>query len=82
MYDFTVRLAGFPTPGVAERQLLAAVARRPAEVDLFLGAFAGVVPVGSYFSVRNMLRVLGPRGVTKTVAALATHSRLIRSRGT
>ncbi len=80
MYDFTVRLAGFPTPSAAERQLLAAVARQPAEVNRFLGAFAGVVPVGSYFSVRNMLRVLGPRGVTKTIAALAAHPRPVRTR--
>ncbi|HJZ10256.1 MAG TPA: hypothetical protein VJ283_19370, partial [Trebonia sp.] len=82
MYDFTVRLARFATPSVAERQLLAAIARQPAEVDRFLGAFAGVLPAGSYFSVPNMLRILGPRGVTKTVAALATHARLVRSRGT
>jgi len=82
MYDFTVRLARFASPSVAERQLLAAIARQPAEVDRFLGAFAGVLPVGSYFSAPDMLRILGPRGVTKTVAALATHPRLVRTRGT
>jgi 2-polyprenyl-6-methoxyphenol hydroxylase-like FAD-dependent oxidoreductase len=81
MYDFTVRLAGFATPSVAQRQLLAAIASQPAEVETFLGAFAGIVPVGSYFSIPNMLRILGPRGVTKTVAALAARPRPVRTPG-
>jgi hypothetical protein len=39
------------------------------------------VPVGSYFSIPNMLRILGPRGVTKMVAALAARPRSVRTPG-
>jgi 2-polyprenyl-6-methoxyphenol hydroxylase-like FAD-dependent oxidoreductase len=44
MYDFTVGLARFVPPSLAQRHLLAAIADRPGEADRFLGAFAGVTP--------------------------------------
>jgi 2-polyprenyl-6-methoxyphenol hydroxylase-like FAD-dependent oxidoreductase len=63
MYDFTVGLAGFAPPRLAQRRLLASLVGRPAEIDRFIGAFAGVIPVEEYFTPGNMLRVLGVRGV-------------------
>jgi flavin-dependent dehydrogenase len=71
MYDFTVRLATFAPPSQAQRHLLASIAGRPSETDRFIGAFAGVVPVDEYFAPCNMLRVLGPRGVTAIAATTA-----------
>jgi 2-polyprenyl-6-methoxyphenol hydroxylase-like FAD-dependent oxidoreductase len=71
MYDFTIRLAGFAPPSLAQRRLLASIAGRPAETDQFLGAFAGIIPVGDYFTPGNMLRILGPRGITRIAAAAA-----------
>jgi hypothetical protein len=64
MYDFTVGLAGFAPPSLAQRRLLASLAGRPAETDRFIGAFAGVIPLEEYFTPRNMLRVLGVRGLS------------------
>ncbi len=69
VYDFTVGLAAFAPPSLAQRQLLASLAGRPAEIDRFIGAFTGVNP--GYFAPGNMLRVLGLRGVTKIAAAAA-----------
>jgi hypothetical protein len=63
MYDFTVGLARFAPPRLAQRRLLASLVGRPAEIDRFIGAFAGVIPVEEYFTPGNMLRVLGVRGV-------------------
>ena len=43
--------------------------RGQAEVDRFLGVLGGIVPSPEYFAPRNLLRLLGPRGMVK--AALA-----------
>jgi 2-polyprenyl-6-methoxyphenol hydroxylase-like FAD-dependent oxidoreductase len=48
MYDFTVRLAALEPAGFVERRLLASIADRPDEVDRFLGAFGGVIPLREY----------------------------------
>jgi len=64
MYDFTTRLAEF-TPRRVERLLLGSLAGRPAEVDRFLGAFAGVTPVGEYFTPANVLRLIGARAALR-----------------
>jgi hypothetical protein len=64
MYNFTVRLPRFAAPTLARRQLLASLAGRPAEIDRFIGACAGVVPTAEYFHPGNILRSLahaGPR---------------------
>lgn len=71
MYDFTVGLARFAPPSLAQRRLLGALAGRPAEIRRFLGAFAGITPVDEYFAPGNMLRILGVRGVTGIAAAAA-----------
>jgi 2-polyprenyl-6-methoxyphenol hydroxylase-like FAD-dependent oxidoreductase len=72
MYDFTVGLATFAPPSLAQRQLLVSLAGRPAETDRFIGAFTGIDP--GYFAPGNVLRVLGLRGVTR-IAAAAAHRR-------
>jgi 2-polyprenyl-6-methoxyphenol hydroxylase-like FAD-dependent oxidoreductase len=59
MYDFTVSLAALPRRSSLPL-LLQALAGRPDEIDRLLATFAGVVPVDRYFSVRNLLRLLGP----------------------
>jgi 2-polyprenyl-6-methoxyphenol hydroxylase-like FAD-dependent oxidoreductase len=61
MYDLTVRLAALQPPGRVERCLLASIAARPAEVERFLGAFGGVVPLGGYRSLRTLARLLTKR---------------------
>jgi flavin-dependent dehydrogenase len=71
MFDFTVRLAAFPSRP-ADRLFLRAVAQRPAEVERLLGGFAGILPVDEVFSKRAALRVLTgwrPAGPRATNAA-------------
>jgi 2-polyprenyl-6-methoxyphenol hydroxylase-like FAD-dependent oxidoreductase len=61
MYDLTVRLAAMEPLRRFERRLLAAIAQRPAEVDRFLGAFGGAVPLNGYRSLRTLARLLTQR---------------------
>jgi 2-polyprenyl-6-methoxyphenol hydroxylase-like FAD-dependent oxidoreductase len=73
IYDFTVGLVAFAPPSVVQRQLLASLAGRPAEIDRFIGGFTGIDP--GYFAPGNVLRVLGVRGVTRIAAAAARRRR-------
>jgi flavin-dependent dehydrogenase len=65
MFDFTVDIAGFRPLTALQRQLFASLAGRPAEIDRFLGAFAGITPVDEYFSTGNAARLIGPRGLLR-----------------
>jgi hypothetical protein len=58
MYDHTLRLAAFPSPGPGQRRFLAAVAADQQETDRFLAACAGIVPPERYFTPGTLLRVL------------------------
>ncbi len=58
MYDFTVGLARYRT-GRPEQVFLKAVAERPDQARQVLGAFAGILPIGDVFTVRNAARVVG-----------------------
>lgn len=69
MYDFTTALAAFSPPRPADQHLLASLHGRPAEIDRFLGVFAGVTPIREYRSPRNVLRLLGVRGLAKITTA-------------
>jgi 2-polyprenyl-6-methoxyphenol hydroxylase-like FAD-dependent oxidoreductase len=59
MYEFTTELAAFGPPRPEQQGLFAALARRQADVDRFSGA----VPLADFFSPRNLLRMLGVRGL-------------------
>jgi 2-polyprenyl-6-methoxyphenol hydroxylase-like FAD-dependent oxidoreductase len=63
MYDFTTELASFAPPRPEQQALFAALARRQADVDRFLGALTGTVPLPEFFAPRNLLRILGVRGL-------------------
>jgi 2-polyprenyl-6-methoxyphenol hydroxylase-like FAD-dependent oxidoreductase len=65
MYDFTLGLAAFSPAKPAQRLFLAAVAADQRETDRFLGAFAGIVPPGDYFTLGTAMRILGSQGVRK-----------------
>jgi len=69
MYDFTTDLAAFNPPRPADQQLLAALQGRQAEIDRFLGVFAGVTPIKEYRSLGNVRRLLGVHGLAKITAA-------------
>lgn len=63
MYGFTLDLAAFRTATPGQRHFLAAVAADQQETSRFLGAFAGIVPPGQYFTLRTVVRVLGSRAI-------------------
>jgi len=71
MYDFTTELASFAPPRPEQQALFAALAGRQADVDRFLGVLTGAVPIPEFFSPRNLLRILGVRGL----AAMALRGR-------
>jgi hypothetical protein len=50
---------------VAQTLLMQALTRRPAEVGRFLGVLSGGTPIPEYFSPRNLLRLLGMRGMIR-----------------
>ena len=73
MYDFTVGLTRFRELGPLQRRLFAALAEQPAEIDRFLGAFAGITPIDQFLALPNVLRLLAcghpvhrPRATTLT----------------
>jgi 2-polyprenyl-6-methoxyphenol hydroxylase-like FAD-dependent oxidoreductase len=71
MYELTGELASFAPPRPEQQALFAALARRQADVDRFLGVMTGAVPLAEFFAARNMLRLLGVRGL----AAMALRGR-------
>jgi 2-polyprenyl-6-methoxyphenol hydroxylase-like FAD-dependent oxidoreductase len=73
MYDFTLGLAAFSPASPAQRLFLTAVAADQQETDRFLGAFAGIVPPGDYFTLGTMVRLLGSQGVRKLATVTANH---------
>jgi 2-polyprenyl-6-methoxyphenol hydroxylase-like FAD-dependent oxidoreductase len=58
MFDFTVGLTRFREPTRVQRALFSAIADRPAEIERFFGAFAGISPIDRYLSMGNAARVL------------------------
>jgi len=76
MYRFTTDLAALAPAGPEQQALFGALADRPAEVDRFLGVLTGTVPIDSFLGPRNLLRLLGVRGM----AAVALGRRRSRRR--
>jgi flavin-dependent dehydrogenase len=67
MFNFTLQLASFAPPQPEEQVLFSALARRPEEIQRFFGVLAGVEPMGEYFAPRNLLRLIGARGMAKVM---------------
>jgi hypothetical protein len=63
MYELTMDVASMAPPRPEQRMLLEAIADRPAEVSRFFGVLTGAVPPADYFSPRNLLRLIGVRGM-------------------
>jgi 2-polyprenyl-6-methoxyphenol hydroxylase-like FAD-dependent oxidoreductase len=63
MYEMTTDLASFAPPRPEQEMLLRALAGNQAEIDRFLSVLTGSLPGPEYFTPRNMLRLIGVRGV-------------------
>jgi flavin-dependent dehydrogenase len=74
MYDFTLRLASLK-PDPRMQLLLDSLVGRQTEIDRLLGVFAGIIPIPTYFSTRNFVRLLGVRRAARAVLAARTRPR-------
>ena len=63
MYEMTVDLASFAPPRPEQQMLMRALEGNQAEIDRFLSVFTGSLPAPEYFTPRNMLRLIGVRGL-------------------
>jgi flavin-dependent dehydrogenase len=70
MYDFTVALARLKPLSAENRRLFAAMAGNQRAIKRFLGMYAGVVPVAEFFALRNLISILGVRGLAGVAAGL------------
>jgi flavin-dependent dehydrogenase len=67
MYEMTLELASFVPPRPEQRMLVSALAGNQAETDRFLGVLGGIIPPNQYFTPRNMLRLIGLRGLLQAI---------------
>jgi 2-polyprenyl-6-methoxyphenol hydroxylase-like FAD-dependent oxidoreductase len=63
MYEMTVDLASFAPPRPEQEMLLRALEGNQPEIDRFLSVLTGSLPAPEYFTPRNMLRLIGMRGL-------------------
>jgi 2-polyprenyl-6-methoxyphenol hydroxylase-like FAD-dependent oxidoreductase len=63
MYEMTTDLASFAPPRPEQEMLMRALEGNQPEIDRFLAVLTGSLPIPEYFSPRNMLRLIGVRGV-------------------
>ena len=61
MYRLTRQLARLAPATAAERELFAAIAARPDEIERFFGVLTGAYPPSTVFSAPHLIRLLGPR---------------------
>jgi 2-polyprenyl-6-methoxyphenol hydroxylase-like FAD-dependent oxidoreductase len=63
MYEMTIDLASFAPPRPEQEMLMRALEGNQAEIDRFLSVLTGSLPAPEYFTPRNMLRLIGVRGL-------------------
>jgi flavin-dependent dehydrogenase len=63
MYELTADVARIAPLRPEQWLLMRALEGRPEEVSRFLGVITGAVPIPAYFAPRNLLRLIGVRGM-------------------
>ena len=63
MYEMTTDLASFAPPRPEQQTLLRALEGNQPEIDRFLSVLTGSLPSTQYFTPRNLLRLIGFRGL-------------------
>ena len=71
MYDFTARIAAINPPTLAEMALFQALSQRQDDSDAFFGALTGAVPLSEFMSPKNLVRMVGLRGLAKLMLGQA-----------
>ncbi len=67
MYEFTTDLASFRPTRPEEELLFRALVGKQEDIDRFFGVMAGVVPIKEYMNPKNLMKILGFRGMAKAV---------------
>jgi hypothetical protein len=67
MYEMTLDVASLAPPRPEQRMLLSALEGDQAQIDRFLGVLGGVISPAEYFTPRNMLRLIGVRGLLQAI---------------
>lgn len=75
MYELTLDLASFSRSPAEAEVLFGSIAEDQAQIDRFLGVLTGVVPVGEFFAPRNLMRMVGLRGMARLARARRRGSR-------
>jgi hypothetical protein len=63
MYELTTDPAVLAPPSRAQELLFRSLAGRRDQIDRLLGVMTGAVPVDDWFSLRNIVRLVGMRGL-------------------
>jgi 2-polyprenyl-6-methoxyphenol hydroxylase-like FAD-dependent oxidoreductase len=69
MYEFTTELASLAPPRPEAAALFVALAGRQDEIDRFLGALTGAIPLRAYMSPGNLMRIIGLRRMAGMMAS-------------
>jgi flavin-dependent dehydrogenase len=67
MYEFTMQLASFASPGAEQIALFEALRHNPTATNQFFGALTGAAPMEKFFAPDNLFRILGVQRMTKIV---------------
>jgi 2-polyprenyl-6-methoxyphenol hydroxylase-like FAD-dependent oxidoreductase len=70
MYDLTTQLAAFAPPAGPQLAVMHALRGNQAQTDRFFGVITGSIRVGEFFGPANLMRLLGPIGLVRTLASL------------
>jgi len=67
MYEFTADLASFRPTRPEEELLFKGLVGKQEEIDRFFGVMAGVVPLKEFMNPKNLVKIIGLRGMAKAV---------------
>jgi hypothetical protein len=67
MYEFTTDLASFRPTRPEEELLFKGLAGKQEDIDRFFGVMAGVVPIKEFMNPKNLVKIIGFRGMAKAV---------------
>jgi 2-polyprenyl-6-methoxyphenol hydroxylase-like FAD-dependent oxidoreductase len=65
MFAFTTELASFAPPKPEQLALFRSLAGNQEKIDRFFGVLTGAVPIPTYFSPNNLVRLIGLRGMAR-----------------
>jgi flavin-dependent dehydrogenase len=67
LYEFTARIASFETTSPEQEMLFAALEEKNEQVERFFGALTGSIPLQEFFSLPNLIRILGTKRMSRLI---------------